>query len=63
MQRKVWVAAANTCDQMVLERLDEPFGRVVVMQVGRGELEGDSFFLHEGIESYSSFIVKSLENG
>ena len=33
------------------------------MQVGWGELEGDSFFLHEGLESCGAFIVKSLENG
>ena len=51
MQRKIWFAAANTCDQMVLERLDGPFVSVGAMQVGQGELEGDSFFLHEGLES------------
>ena len=33
------------------------------MQVGRGELEGDSLFLHEGIDSYGAFIVQSLKNG
>ena len=63
MQRKIWVAAVNTCDQMVLERLDGPFGSVGAMQVGWGELKGESFFLHEGLESFGAFIVKSLENG
>ena len=33
------------------------------MQVGRGELKGDSFFSHESLESCGPFIVKSLENG
>ena len=33
------------------------------MQVGWGELEGDSFFLHEGLESCGALIFKSLENG
>ena len=33
------------------------------MQVGRDELEGDSFFSHEGLESCGAFIVQSLENG
>ena len=51
MQQKIWVAAANTCNQMVLERLDDPFGSVGAMQVGRGELEVDSLFLNEGLES------------
>ena len=63
MQRKIWVASANTCDQMVLERLDGPFGSVGAMQVGRGELEGESLFLHEVLESCGAFIVQSLENG
>ena len=63
MQRKIWVAAANPCDQMVLERLDGPFGRVGEMQVGRGELEGESLFLHEGLKSCGAFIVKRLKNG
>ena len=63
MQRIIWVAGANTCDQMVLERLDGRFGIVGVMQVGRGKLEGDSLFLHEGLESCGASIVKSLENG
>ena len=48
---------------MVLERLDGPFVSVGTMQVGQGELEGDSFFSHEGLESYGAFIVQSLENG
>ena len=33
------------------------------MQIGRGELEGDFFFLHEGLETCEAFIVKSLESG
>ena len=33
------------------------------MQVGRGELEGDSIFSHEGLESWGALIVQSLENG
>ena len=33
------------------------------MQLGRGELEGDSLFLHEGIDSCGAFIVQSLKNG
>ena len=48
---------------MFLELLDGPFSSVGAMQVGRGELEGDSFFSHEGLESCRAFIVKSLENG
>ena len=48
---------------MVLERLDGPFVSVGTMQVGRGELEGDSLFSHEGLESCGVFIVESLENG
>ena len=63
MQRKVWVTAADTCNQMVLEHLDGPFGSIGAMQVGRGELEGEAFFSHEGFESCRAFIVKSLENG
>ena len=47
---------------MVLERLDGPFGSVGETQVGRGDLEGDSFFFHEGLESCETFIVNSLEN-
>ena len=63
VQWKIWVAAANTCDQIVLERLDGPFSSVGSMQLGRGELEGDSLFSHEGLESCGVFIVESLENG
>ena len=63
MQRKIWVASDNTCNQMVLERLDVPFGRVGAMQVGWGDLEGDSFFLHESLESCGAFIVKRLKYG
>ena len=48
---------------MVLECLDSPFGIIGVMQVGRGKLEGDSLFSHEGLESCGAFIVQSLENG
>ena len=48
---------------MVLERLDGPLRSVGAIQVGRGELEGDFFFSHEGIESCGAFIFKSLENG
>ena len=48
---------------MVLEHLDGPFGSVGAMQVGQGKLEGDSFFSHEGLESYRAFIVKRLKNG
>ena len=62
VQRKIWVAATNACDQIVLERLDGLFGRVGVMQLERGELEGDSFFLHEGLESCVAFIVNILKN-
>ena len=63
MQRKIRVAASNTCDQIFLEGLNGPFGSVGAMQVGRRELEGDSFFSHEGLEYCRAFIVKSLENG
>ena len=63
MQRNIWFTSANPCDQTVVELLDGPFGSVVAMQVERGELEGDSFFSHEGLESCGAFIVKSLENG
>ena len=48
---------------MILERLDGPFGSVGVMQVGKGELERDSFVSHEGLESCGAFIVKILVNG
>ena len=48
---------------MVLERLDGPLGSVGAMQVGRGELEVDSSFSHEGLESCAAFIVNSLKNG
>ena len=39
---EIWVAAANTCNQIFLERLDGLLGCFGAMQVGRGELEGDS---------------------
>ena len=39
--------------------MDSPLDSVGTMQEGRGELEGDSFFLHEGLESCGAF---SLEN-
>ena len=48
---------------MVLENLDGPFVRVGALQVGRGKLEGDSLFFHEGLESCGVFIVKRLQNG
>ena len=48
---------------MALERLDGPFSSVGAMQVEQGDLEGNYFFLYEGLESCGEFIVKSLENG
>ena len=63
MQRQIWVAAANNYDQMILEHLDSSFGSIGAMQVGQVDLEGDYFFLHEGLESCGAFNVKSLENG
>ena len=46
---------------MVLEGLDGPFGSIGALQVGRGELEGESLFSHEGLESCVVFIVKRLK--
>ena len=48
---------------MVFKRLGGPFFSIGVMQVGRSKLEGDSFFLHEGLVSCGAFIVKRLKNG
>ena len=63
MQRNIWFTSANPCDQTVVELLDGPFGSIGAMQVGRGEMEGDSFFFHEVLESCGAFIVRRLQNG
>ena len=48
MDKKIWVAPAEACDQMIFECLDGALSRVSATNVGRGKLEGDTFLFHEG---------------
>ena len=48
MERNFWVAAAETCDQMIFECLDGALSSISAMKAERGELEGDTFLFHEG---------------
>ena len=47
MERKIWVTAAEACDQMIFECLDGALISVSVMKFGQGKLEGDTFLSHE----------------
>ena len=46
MERKVWIHAAPSCDEMVLAGADGSFRRIGPMLVGRDELEVKLLFTH-----------------
>ena len=50
MEGKVWVAAAKGCNKMIFKSMDDAFGGIGAVQVGRDNLKSDAFLAHGGFE-------------
>jgi hypothetical protein len=57
---EIFVGAAESCDEMILERPDGAFGGVLTMDVGRDKLKIDILRAHELFEDAGAFIIKAL---
>ena len=57
MQRKVGVGAAESGNEVVLERVDGAFGGVAAVDTRRGKLEIDILAAHELLEGRGCFVV------
>ena len=62
MQGKVFVSAAENGDEVILEGSDGAFGRITTMVNGWCKLIGDCFLLHEVLEDFGAFVVRSLKD-
>ena len=63
MQGEVLVGAAESGDEVILEGSDGAFGYVATMVTGWYKLIVDCFLLHEVLEDFGAFVVKSLKDG
>jgi hypothetical protein len=61
MQGEFRVCAAEVRDEMVFERVDGTFGRIVAVDLRGYELEVDCFLDHVVFEELGALIVESLE--
>ena len=50
-------------DEVILEGPDGVFGRVMMMVTGWYKLVVNFFLLHEFLEDFGAFVVKSLKEG
>ena len=63
MQGEVLVCATENGDEVTLEGSDGAFGRVTTMVTRWYKLIVDCFLLHEVLEDFGAFVVKSLNDG
>ena len=61
-ERKIWVAAAEVCYQMIFECLNGALSSVSKMNIGWGDLEGDTFLFQEGFYSCRALIFQGFKN-
>ena len=63
VEGEILVDAAESCDEVVFESANGPFGRVPSVHVGWGQLVVNIFVFHELFQDSGCFIVKALEEG
>jgi hypothetical protein len=63
MQWEVWVGAAKSCNQMVLEGSDGPFCSIAPMDSWGNQLEVDGFLMEEVLQGCGAFIVEFVQLG
>ena len=61
VEREVFVDAAQSSNEMILEGADGAFGGIAAMNAWWGELKGNFFFAEELFQRFGAFVVETLE--
>ena len=61
VEGEIFVNAAKSSNEVILEGADGAFGGIAAVDSGRGELKVNFFFAEELFQGFGAFIVETLE--